>query len=260
MEAFDGGTKIEANLITFSHIRIGDDQRPWPVQDESPLRTIRLLARQAARVAVDLIFPPHCVGCERVGSFLCPHCLTAIAPALDRTVPGLDQVRACARYENSIRAAIHALKYERQVRLVEPLGDLMIRMLDEVEWPVDLVTAVPLHSTRLQERGYNQAGLLGRYISQVKDWIYDPNALCRIRATESQVNLSMQERQENVAGAFVADAGIVREKRVLVVDDVLTTGSTLGACAEALRAAGAAQVFGAAVAGAVHSGEQTSPA
>jgi ComF family protein len=243
-----------------SYIRTGDDQRPWPAQDESPLQRFKLLARQAATVAVDLVFPPHCVGCERVGSFLCSHCLSATIPADDRNAPGFDQLRACAQYKDGIRAAIHALKYERQVRMVGPLGDLLAEMVQDAGWPIDLVAAVPLHSTRLHERGYNQAGLLGRFLAQRMGWEFDPAALRRIRATESQVNLTMRERRDNVAGAFVADAGIVCGKRVLVIDDVLTTGATLGACAEALRAAGAAQVFGAAVAGAVYSGETVSPA
>ena len=86
-------------------------------------------------------------------------------------------------------------------------------------------------------------------------WGFEPAALRRVRATESQVGLTMWERQENVASAFAADAGIVRDRCVLVIDDVLTTGATLGACAEALRTAGAAQVFGAAVASAVYSGD-----
>lgn len=243
-----------------SYIRIGDDQQPWPAQDESPLQRFKLLARQAATVAVDLVFPPHCVGCERVGSFLCSHCLSATTPAEDRSAPGFDELRACVKYEGGIRAAIHALKYERQVRMVRPLGELLAGMVEDAGWPIDLVMAVPLHSTRLHERGYNQAGLLGRFLAQRMGREFDPAALRRIRATESQVNLTMHERRDNVAGAFVADAGIVCGKRVLVIDDVLTTGATLGACAEALRAAGAAQVFGAAVAGAVYSGETVSPA
>jgi predicted amidophosphoribosyltransferase len=145
-----------------SDIRIGDDQRPWPAQDESPMTSFKLRARKAAIVAVDLVFPPHCVGCDRVGSFLCSHCLSSITPADDRAVPSFDQICACAQYEGSIRAAIHAFKYERQVRMVGPLGDLLVGLVREAEWPVELVAAVPLHSTRLRERGYNQAGLLGR--------------------------------------------------------------------------------------------------
>ena len=229
----------ETDLISASYLRIGDDQQPWPAQVESPLHNVKLLARHVAIVAVDLVFPPHCVGCDRVGSFLCSHCLSSIQPAPERSVPGFEQIRACAQYEAGIRAAIHALKYERQVRLAGPLGDLLISMI---------------------QRGYNQAGLLGRYLAQGMGWGFEPAALRRVRATESQVGLTMWERQENVASAFAADAGIVRDRCVLVIDDVLTTGATLGACAEALRTAGAAQVFGAAVAGAVYSGDTASPA
>jgi ComF family protein len=166
-------------------------------------------------------------------------------------VAGFDAVRAAVNYENAASAAIKALKYEGQTRLAVPLGELVLRAIDPEQWPVEIVTAVPLHSARLRERGYNQAALLAETIAQQRGWWFCPAALERGRETQSQVHLNAVERQQNVAGAFSADSRLVYGKTVLLVDDVLTTGATLSACAAALRQAGAAHIYGATAAAAL---------
>lgn len=179
---------------------------------------------------------------------MCPRCLATITPARERTLAEFDGVRVRANYEGAISAAIHAFKYDRQTRLAEPLGRLLCEALEGTGWPIDLVTAVPLHARRLRERGYNQAGLLGEHAACTNGWEFVPAAVARVRETASQVALNASERRANVAGAFEADPEIVAGKHILLVDDVLTTGATLSACAAALRMAGAAQVYGAAIA------------
>jgi ComF family protein len=202
-------------------------------------------------MGLDLVFPPLCVNCERVGSFLCPRCLATARRAAERSIPGLDGVQVWGDFEGAVRAALHAFKYEGQTRLAEPLGTLVVDGLANTDWPIDVVTAVPLHESRLRERGFNQAALLAQVVASARGWLFAPAAVHRIRQTASQVNLNAQERHRNVEAAFCAEPFAVSGKAVLVIDDVLTTGSTLLACADALRDAGAARVYGATVAGAV---------
>jgi ComF family protein len=217
----------------------------------SSINSLKLLAQQVVTVGMDLLFPPLCVNCERVGSFLCPHCLATVHQAPERVVPGLDGVQVRADFEGAVRTALHAFKYEGLTRLADPLGALLCEALAGLGGRVDVVTAVPLHASRLQERGYNQAALLAHYVAAARHWTFAPDALRRIRPTASQVNLNAQERRANVEAAFAAEPAVFKGKEVLVIDDVLTTGSTLLACADALRAAGATHVYGATVAGAV---------
>lgn len=169
---------------------------------------------------------------------------------------GLDGIAVRAVFEGPIRAAIHALKYDGQRRLAGPLGMLMNENLGRADWPVDVVVAVPLHESRLRARGYNQAALLADCVARMHDWSFVPGALRRVRDTASQVDLNAQERRANVEAAFEADPTVFHRKRVLVIDDVLTTGATLSACADALRAAGATHIYGATVAGAVGLGDR----
>lgn len=223
------------------------------VAHEAPSSRNRMLlvAHQLALDALDLLFPPHCVGCGRVGSLFCQHCLRQIAAPEARACTGLDAVCVAAAYDGAVSAAIKALKYDRQTRLAEPLGLLLANALRDTGWQVDIVVPIPLHPARNLKRGYNQAKLVSLQAAQALALPVDCAAVNRVRDTPSQVNLNAQERRANMQGAFEAQAQVVAGKSVLVVDDVLTTGATLSACAAALRLAGAARVYGATVAGAV---------
>ncbi|MCL4834542.1 MAG: ComF family protein [Caldilineaceae bacterium] len=157
-------------------------------------------------------------------------------------------VRPATLYTHPLRSAIHGLKYAGQPELAELLARYLVAVAQQPLWQdvlprIDWMLPVPLHPQRLAERGYNQSGLLAASAAKRLGLAYTDSLLLRSRQTRSQVGLSASERQQNVADAFVAGAGVA-DKCVLLVDDVLTTGATLTACAQALRLAGAVAVYG----------------
>jgi ComF family protein len=135
------------------------------------------------------------------------------------------------------------MKYNRDVGLGEVLARQMIYSLDGIDWSVDLVMPVPIGPTRKYERGYNQAALLARPIALFFGWDYALHGLRKQRETRSQVGLTVEQRRVNVKDAFIAESRVVRTKRVLLVDDVTTSGATLISGAKALFEAGASAVY-----------------
>lgn len=221
---------------------------------------------------VDWLYPPHCAGCGKGGIRWCadcqskvieihpPYCLKCGIPTKGEKIcincstnePFFDAIRAYAFYQEPLRTALHRLKYHRDIALGDIFALHLIELFHHLAWDIDLITAVPLGVVRLRERGYNQASLLAYPLSLATRIPYHSKVLKRVRETDSQVKLSVQERQENVLDAFQAKSDLVAGKKVLVVDDVTTTGSTLNACAKALKVAGANQVYGLTLARTIH--------
>jgi ComF family protein len=141
-----------------------------------------------------------------------------------------------------LRPAVHALKYEGVRVLAAPLADLLAQCWQAQGRAVDVIVPVPLHARRVRQRGYNQAEVLARALGPRLALPVLTRALLRHRDTRSQVGLSAQARWENVWGAFGCQSQEITSARVLLLDDVFTTGATLEACAHTLRESGAAQV------------------
>ncbi|MCL4561206.1 MAG: ComF family protein [Chloroflexi bacterium] len=133
----------------------------------------------------------------------------------------------------------------------EALAEPLIGYFASLGWEIGLVVPVPLGRARLKERGYNQADLIAKPLALASGARYSRSGLVRIRETESQVGLNIIQRRENVAEAFYGNRALVASKKVLVIDDVTTTGATISACADALQNAGAAAVYGLTLARAV---------
>ena len=221
-----------------------------------------VLARLTS-TAVDLLFPLHCAGCRREGNLLCavcvdelprlspPYCSLCASPGTRspcrdcRESPlAVDIIRAPFLMKGAIREAVHSLKY-RGVRAAAPeLGRLLAKFLAGQSAAGELLVPVPLHPRRLRSRGYNQSALLARELAKLSGLALEEGLLSRVTDAPPQAGTaSRQQRWANVAGGFRC-TGEVRGKKVVLVDDVATTGSTLSAGAAALKAAGAASVWG----------------
>jgi len=224
------------------------------VLDRLPSATGRVL-RMLGTGLLDLFYPPRCLGCgarpESAELPLCPRCLQAlerappmgVAARLDRLPAGRGLFRDILALwvydrDGTLQAVQHAVKYENRPRYGVALGRLLGTAYAEEASAPDGIIPVPLHRTRELERGYNQSAMLGRGVADVLDRPLRDDLLSRPTPTRSQTALSREERWQNVQGAFAA-APACRDGRWLLVDDVLTTGSTAVAAGQALHAAGA---------------------
>jgi ComF family protein len=208
-----------------------------------------MLLRSLLESFLITLFPDRCGGCARFGELLCQHCCAALAPYPRDTIrlpASLNDVRVAFVFASPLREVVHQFKYRRVRRLAQPLGRLMAAHLAARPLAIDAVLPVPLHHGRLAERGFNQAEALAQEVARALDRPLVVG-LERVRMTEQQAHLDARQRAENVRGAFRWRAA-PPPGRLLIVDDVLTTGATIGACAEALRAAGAEAVYGLALA------------
>jgi ComF family protein len=191
-----------------------------------------------------LIHGPVCPCCGR--PFDSPETLTHspehMCLACMREPPLFDQALSVGYFEGSLREAVHQFKYRPCRTLGAPLGDWMaanVRLVTDI----DIVMPVPLHESRLRERGFNQALLLAHRMSEAHHIPFSCDNLCRKRPTRPQVELSGVERIRNVIGAFaLRQPEAVVDRRVVLVDDVYTTGATMNECASILKQAGAAHV------------------
>jgi ComF family protein len=199
------------------------------------------LARAAWAVFEEGLSPARCAACDdRLArrAVFCPIC----AATVHTVDPGESAVSSFAWYGGALRTALRRLKYDGRADLAAPLAELAVDALGAVE-PGTIVIPVPLHPNRLIERGYNQAALLARRIASKRDLVLWPTGLERVRDTPRQARLARHARHDNVLAAFVPTrADALRGHRVLLVDDVTTTGATLDACRRALSGANVGSV------------------
>lgn len=213
--------------------------------------------------AVDWIYPPSCCGCNQPGTLFCSSCLESIT-FLDKGLcslcgyprdgarrcagcfhlqPQFTKIRCLAHYDGSIKDAVHQLKYQNNLGLGIELARLLHELCIQQNWPIDLITPVPLSKQRQKERGYNQAAMIAYPLALQLGIPFDDKNLKRIRETSSQVELDVHQRQQNLLNAFDIPTNRFSGKNVLLVDDVITTGATINDCARALKKSGAKEVY-----------------
>ncbi len=219
------------------------------------------LLDRAGRFALDLLYPPRCSLCGAHGALLCDMC-ASLLPLTEgvrceqcwvpveaagvcghcfKTPPSFVSIRSAYVMEREARTLAHQLKYEDLTSLAAPMGRLMAGVADVRG--IDVVVPVPLHRGRERSRGYNQSRELARHVAAVHALAIDTRALRRVRDTAPLAKtMHRDERRVIVAGAFRAAPERCEDRRILLIDDVVTTGATLDACAAALLDAGAASV------------------
>jgi ComF family protein len=202
---------------------------------------------------VSALLPADCLLCEqplpwRQEGGVCTPCWDRLpwAPGYRPGRGPLSAVLWAADYEGPIRRLVHGLKFADMDFLAPALGRGMARRLGPIVYAyrADLVVPVPLHFWRRFRRGYNQAELLARVIARRAGLPVDTRTLLRRRAGRRQLGLTRRERRRSLAGCFAARSGRARGRTILLVDDVVTTGATLEACARTLLDAGASRVIG----------------
>ena len=217
---------------------------------ESPGIRLERSAARAISWLQDLVFPPSCGNCGRVDFRFCAGCRRELdlLPLEDYSdkLEELEAVFATGKHHHILQNAVQAFKYEGARELAEPLAGRLADAMRQSKCRIDVIAPVPLFADREAERGYNQAALLGQHLSVAMGAAYGADSLKRVRETSQQALLSPAERKRNVRGAFVARAD-VKGLSVLLVDDVVTTGSTLRECAIALKEKEAFAVYGIAV-------------
>jgi ComF family protein len=221
---------------------------------------------------VGIVYPPTCMGCgiivRRTGG-LCAECWSglrhieppvcpvlgipfahegeegAVSLAAMAKPPDFSRARAAVLYDDVAKLLIHRLKYNDRAELALPMAGWMMRAAGELIAECDRIIAVPLHHRRLIARRYNQSAELARQVARLSGKPLDAESLVRRRATRQQVGLGQKARERNVRGAFTvpeARRGDLLGARIVLVDDVYTTGATVNAAARALYRAGAGDV------------------
>ncbi|MBB4305573.1 ComF family protein [Rhodobium orientis] len=245
---------------------------PLAAPEPGRLRRAGAIMGAAGRSLFDLVLPPVCMACRQpvaVADALCARCWSrltlidkpycarlgipfsydlgegALSAEAIADPPPFDRARAAAVFDDVARDVVHGFKYRDHTEHVRLMARLMARAGQELLDDADVIVPVPLHRWRLWRRRFNQAALLGAEISRLTGVAFDPLILHRIRATQHQVGLTGSERDRNVRGAFRVTPDrrpAIADRRVLLIDDVLTSGATVKASTRALLRGGAQSV------------------
>lgn len=259
-----------------AQLESGDPVFSGPIERKSlPYRALtagRHALRTGLSAALAIVYPPSCIACQAAvgqAQALCPACWSSIgfierpycerlgtpfavdlgpgllSPAAIADPPVFARARAVCRFDGVARELVHRLKYGDRTELALTLGRMMAQAGRELLIDADLIVPVPLHRTRLWNRRFNQAAALAAVVARQARLPLAPVALARVKRTRQQVGLTRPQRAENLQGAFRVPDMMrprIEGRRILLIDDVLTTGSTANAAARALLRAGAREV------------------
>ena len=217
---------------------------------------------QFLNLLLDWVFPPVCAGCDRISFLICPDCEKILFEIIEESVCYknnelryyaslkveeemrlLDELDFLGIHRNELAKCVRALKYHHNLEIGKVLGQYLGDAFLDKKWEIDLVVPVPLGEKRILSRGYNQAEIIAEGFCEKTGLQIDKVSLRRKKETRTQVGLNIKQREKNMLDAFVADGSLIKDKSILLIDDVLTTGATLRSSALALRKGGAKAVL-----------------
>jgi competence protein ComFC len=214
--------------------------------------------------SMDWLYPPRCCNCDRRGFVFCDACLAEVEqlggrlcnkcgyPVFDKnslceecriSIPLYTQMRSWATFSGSIKEAVHALKYKRNLALGRLLALPLLDIVNISGWQIDLVVPIPLSRSRLRFRGYNQAALISHPLADLLGVQHSNNTVKRIKETSTQTEMDVNKRFMNLLDAFYVNPATLKKRNILIIDDVITTGATMQNCAKALQNAGAENIY-----------------
>ena len=235
--------------------------KPVHFQIDAIKNTIEFIIKEIANSFIDFVYPAYCLSCKRRlegrDCLLCPTCWHDL-PLFPENYSIVEEIRQKSEhnrylthvfsiYEFSeiVKSFIHQLKYEHRPIVAAYILKHMPNSFIKALWSLhtDIIIPVPLHRRRKKERGYNQSAVIGKYLSKILQTPQCETCLHRIVYTKTQTKLDINQRIENVTGVFiVSESKVILNKKILIVDDVITTGSTINACAKELLSCGASEI------------------
>jgi ComF family protein len=212
---------------------------------------------------IDFVYPPECANCGKPGTVFCQECLSEVkllrlpvctvcgkpqnkvgtCSDCKTDPPPYNALRSWGLYQGSLREALHSLKYRSNLGFCRFLASQLEGIVRNNQWDLDLIIPVPLCKTHNKERGYNQSEMLAYPLSLSLTLPLVTDAVFRVKETTSQVDLTRDERFRNLEDAFHGNSAKLKGKKVLLVDDIVTTGATLISCTQALLDSGCKSVF-----------------
>lgn len=213
--------------------------------------------------AIDVIYPPSCACCGREGVRFCDECRSQMVPMgtnicqicgdplvipgiCDRCrkeLPPFTALRSFAEYKGPLREALHSLKFKNNLALSDTFSEMLIPLIRDLNWNFDLVLPVPMSKAKKRSRGYNQAAQIAYPISLAFQVPFSDDIISRKFETKSQIGLGREERFKNIHNAFQGNSAKLLNKKVLLVDDITTTGATITSCARALQESGCERIY-----------------
>ncbi len=232
--------------------------------DSSPTNTGAITITRLVWKALDWLYPPQCCNCQQGGGVMCENCQSQIhlingsicqkcgypqkttnstCPDCRTSPPPFIQMRSWGEFSGPLRKALHSLKYKNNLAMGIFFAKSLAEMVRQLGWQIDLVVPVPLSRRHFQQRGYNQASIISSSLAKELSLPHHSHLIKRIKETESQISLDVNKRFTNLMDAFYANPAKLKERKILLVDDVITTGATMQNCTIALQKAGTDQVY-----------------